>query len=154
MNIYLRSIIAGFVATVVLSLLMIMKSAMGMMPQLDVVSMLGGMAQRMTGAGGPAMGWLIHFLIGTVLWGVLFALLHERLPGTQAVIKGLSFSVLAWLLMMILAMPMAGAGFFGVRIGIMAPVATLILHLVWGAVLGIVFQFLPSSPEAVSSPRT
>ena len=32
MNIFARSIIAGFLATVVLSLLMVMKAAMGLMP--------------------------------------------------------------------------------------------------------------------------
>jgi hypothetical protein len=33
-------------------------------------------------------------------------------------------------------MPMAGAGLFGVQLGLMAPVATLMLHWFYGAVLG------------------
>ena len=113
MNIYVRSMIAGFAATVVLSLLMIMKASMGLMPQLNVIAMLGGMSHGAIGVGGPGIGWLMHFLIGTVLWGLLFAVLYDRLPGSGAVAKGMAFSVLAWLLMMILAMPMAGAGLFG-----------------------------------------
>jgi uncharacterized membrane protein YagU involved in acid resistance len=149
MNTYVRSMIAGFAATVVLSLLMIMKGATGLMPQLDVITMLSGMAQSMVGMGGAGSGWLIHFLIGTVLWGFLFALLYDRLPGSQAIAKGMSFGVLAWVLMMILAMPMAGAGLFGVKLGMMAPVMTLILHLIWGAVLGFVFSGL--STEAALS---
>ncbi|WP_244483515.1 hypothetical protein [Mesorhizobium sp. 1M-11] len=44
MNIYVRSMIAGFAATIVLSVLMIMKAAMGVMPQLDVISMLSEMS--------------------------------------------------------------------------------------------------------------
>ncbi|MBA8907582.1 DUF6789 family protein [Aminobacter ciceronei] len=147
MNIYVRSMIAGFAATVVLSLLMIMKTAMGIMPQLDVISMLSGMSQNMMGVGGAGIGWLAHFLIGTVLWGVLFALLHDRLPGSEPIMKGISFGILAWLLMMILPMPMVGAGFFGLALGMMAPVMALILHIIWGAVLGIVFRMLPA--EAV-----
>ncbi len=142
MNIYLRSMIAGFTATAVLSLLMMMKGAMGVMPQLDVITMLSGMARSMIGMGGAGIGWLMHFLIGTVLWGVLFALLYDRLPGSHAIAKGMSFGVLAWVLMMILAMPMAGAGLFGVGLGMMAPVMTLILHLIWGSVLGFVFSRL------------
>lgn len=67
MNTYVRSMIAGFAATVILSLLMIMKGAMGLMPQLDVITMLSGMAQSMVGMGGAGTGRLIHFLIGTVL---------------------------------------------------------------------------------------
>lgn len=147
MSICVRAMIAGFAATVVLSLLMIMKTAMGIMPQLDVISMLSGMSQNMMGVGGAGIGWLAHFLIGTVLWGVLFALLYGRLPGSEPVRKGISFGILAWLLMMILPMPMAGAGFFGLGLGMMAPVMTLILHVIWGAVLGIVFRMLPA--EAV-----
>lgn len=70
MNIYLRAMIAGFVATVVLSLLMLMKSMMGLMPELDVVRMLTGMAHGMMDLpANPAVGWMLHFLIGTVLWG-------------------------------------------------------------------------------------
>lgn len=147
MNIYFRSMIAGFAATVVLSLIMMMKAIMGLMPELDVIAMLSGMAQSMMGFGGAGLAWLIHFMIGTVLWGVLFALLHERLPGSGAVAKGMSFGVLAWLLMMILPMPMAGAGLFGLALGMMAPVMTLVLHLIWGAVLGFVFGMLPASAQ-------
>lgn len=148
MNIYVRAMIAGFTATIVLSLLMIMKTAMGIMPRLDVISMLSGMSQNMMGVGGAGIGWLAHFLIGTVLWGVLFALLHDRLPGSAPIMKGISFGILAWLLMMILPMPMAGAGLFGMALGMMAPVMTLILHIIWGAVLGIVFRMLPAEAAA------
>jgi len=49
------------------------------------------------------------------------------------------FGVLAWGLMMVMVMPMAGAGFFGLSLGMMAPVMTLMLHLVYGAVLGSVY---------------
>lgn len=40
--------------------------------------------------------------------------------------------------MMITLMPMAGAGagLFGLKMGLMAPIATLILHWIYGAVLG------------------
>jgi hypothetical protein len=147
MNIYIRSMIAGFAATIVLSLLMLMKGMMGLMPELDVISMLGNMAHDMMGLGGAGIAWLMHFMIGTVLWGILFALLYEKLPGGGAVAKGVSFGVLAWLLMMILPMPMAGAGLFGMNLGMMAPVMTLVLHIVFGAVLGLVFRAL--SPSAV-----
>jgi hypothetical protein len=41
--------------------------------------------------------------------------------------------------MMIVMMPMAGAGLFGLKIGVMAPAATLVLHWIYGAVLGGLF---------------
>ncbi len=147
MNIYARSIIAGFAATVVLSAIMVMKGAMGLMPQLNVIAMLA----HMIGFGGPALGWLVHFLIGTVLWGVLFALLYPWLPGSEPVVKGIVFAIGAWLLMMIIVMPMAGASFFGLKLGIMAPVMTLILHLIWGAVLGFVYKALPGTEQTAGT---
>lgn len=129
-----RGVLAGFVATVVLSALMVMKGMMGMMPELNVITMLGSMT-----GGGAVMGWISHFVIGTILWGVLYVLVHEHLPGKAHWQKGTSFGAAAWLLMMIIVMPMAGAGLFGLGIGMMAPVMTLILHVIFGIVLAEVY---------------
>lgn len=146
MNIYLRAMIAGFVATVVLSVLMLMKSMMGVMPGLDIAQMLTGMAHNMMGLPvNPAVGWLLHFMIGTVVWGIDFALLYRPLPGGSPVVKGVVFGVLAWMLMMLIPMPMAGAGLFGMKMGMMAPAMTLVLHVIWGAVLGTTFGGLSRS---------
>jgi len=133
-----RGVIAGLAATIVLSALMLMKSAMGLMPELDVIAMLG----RMTG-GGAAIGWLAHFMIGPVAWGGLFAVIEPNLPGDNFWLKGVTFGIGAWVLMMVVVMPMAGAGLFGVNLGMVAPVITLLLHMVFGAVLGGVYASLP-----------
>ena len=47
--------------------------------------------------------------------------------------------------MMLIVMPAAGAGLFGLNMGMMAPVMTLMLHAIYGAVLGFVFSRLGSS---------
>lgn len=148
MNLYSRTILGGFMATLVLSALMVMKSAMGIMPDLNVIHMLGNMAGKMMGQGGPVIGWILHFVIGTLVWGIAFALFNSVLPGTGQVAKGISFGVVAWLLMMVGPMPMAGAGLFGLKMGIMAPVMTLVLHIIWGAVLGFVVATLPDRATA------
>ncbi|MEO7775467.1 MAG: DUF6789 family protein [Steroidobacteraceae bacterium] len=151
MNRYARSMTAGFIATVVMSLLMLMKNAMGIMPELNPVAMLSDMANAKMGMPAtPLVGWLAHFMIGTVLWGILFALVYGWLPGSKAVAKGLSFSVFAWLMMMLVPMPMAGAGLFGLKLGIMAPVVTLMMHLIWGAVLGYSYAWLASRPTSLA----
>lgn len=137
MNRITAGLVAGFTATVVLSALMLAKGMMGIMPGLDVAAMLGAMMGAST-----AMGWLGHFIIGTVVWGGAFALLYRLIPGGTALIKGIVFGIAAWLGMMILIMPMAGAGLFGMALGIMAPVMTLVLHIIYGAVLGAVFRML------------
>ncbi len=115
--------------------MMVVKSMMGLMPELDVIAMLTGMI----GATSPAVGWVAHFAIGTIVWGGLFALLAEAMPGHAYWIRGIVFGIGAWLLMMILVMPIAGAGLFGLSLGIMAPVMTLVLHVIYGAVLGGVY---------------
>lgn len=135
MNKIVAGAVAGFAATVVLSVMMIAKGMMGIMPELDVISMLSAMM------GAPAvMGWMGHFMIGTLAWGIGFALLFDKIPGGSAVAKGVIFGIAAWLGMMIMLMPMAGAGLFGMAMGIMAPMMTLVLHVIFGAVLGAVYQ--------------
>ena len=130
-----RGILAGFAATVVLSLVMVVKGAMGVMPELNPIHMLSNMM------GMPdALGWLPHFIIGTIGWGAGFALLNNLIPGKNQVTKGIVFAGVAWLLMMVAVMPMAGAGLFGMNLGVMAPVMTLVLHVVFGATLGSVYK--------------
>lgn len=144
MNTITRGMVAGFVATIVLSAMMMGKAAMGVMPELDPVGMIANMMRV-----SMAMGWVIHFMIGTIIWGVAFAVLLKVLPGSQLWIKGAVFGVGAWLLMMVAVMPMAGAGLFGMQMGMMAPVMTLVMHLIYGAVLGAVYGALPSNIPAV-----
>ncbi len=140
-------LVAGLIATVMLSLVMVMKAAMGLMPQVNAIQMLTGISAHLLGTPmTPLVGWVIHFLIGTVLWGALFALLAGRLPGTF-VVKGIVFSIGAWILMMVIPMPMAGAGLFGLNIGMPAPVATLVLHIVYGAILGAAYGRLTLGKE-------
>jgi hypothetical protein len=121
----------GFMATVVLSAFMLMKEQMGLVPQLNPLEMLAKMA-----GGPPAVGWVPHFLIGTVLWGSLFPIFDANVPSGSHWLNGILFGFGAWILMMVLFMPMAGAGLFGMALGVMAPIAALVLHLIYGFVLG------------------
>lgn len=123
-------IVAGLVATIVLSILMLIKGAAGLMPNLNVIQMLSGMMNA------PMLaGWVAHFVIGALLWGIGFAVLQKTLPGNYA-LKGVLFALGAWLVMMIVVMPMAGAGLFAANMGPMAAVMTGVLHVIFGFVLG------------------
>ena len=128
-----KGIISGLVATVVLSALMVLKAMMGVMPELDLPKMIAGM---MGMPDMPAVGWLVHIMIGVVIYGAAMAVLNERLPGTNAITHGVIIGFVGWLVMMVALMPMAGAGLFGMNLGLMAPMMTLVLHLIFGAVLG------------------
>ncbi|MEO6362288.1 MAG: DUF6789 family protein [Caldimonas sp.] len=131
-----KGMLAGLVATIVLSVLMVLKAMMGLMPQLDIAKML---ATMMGSPDTPLVGWIVHFAIGIVVYGVAIAVLDSKLPGPSHVGHGVMLGVIGWLIMMVMLMPMAGAGFFGMNMGIMAPMMTLVLHLIFGAVLGWVY---------------
>ena len=131
-----KGLMAGLVATIVLTVLMVIKSMMGLMPELDLPKMIAGM---MGAPDMPIIGWAVHFMIGLVLYGVAIALLDARLPGRSHVGHGVMLGLVGWLIMMIMLMPMAGAGLFGMKLGIMAPMMTLVLHLIFGATLGWIY---------------
>jgi hypothetical protein len=64
------------------------------------------------------------------------AALSYGFPGTGHVGRGLLLGATGWMLLMVWLMPLAGAGTFGLRLGSMTPLLTLLLHLVFGAILG------------------
>ncbi len=141
MNKITAGILSGLIATSVLSALMVMKGMMGLMPDVDVINML---AQRM--GSGPAMGWIAHFMIGVVGYGIGYALIFSSLPLDGHSVRGMALGVAGWLVMMVVLMPMMGASLFGLQMpgGMMAPIATLMLHIIFGLVLGLAYAKLSS----------
>ena len=140
----IKGVIAGVVATVVLSVMMLVKGAMGVMPELDIIAMLA----KMLGAG-VAVGWLMHFMIG-IGYGVLFHVANPQIPGTSQISKGILLGIGGWLVMMLLLMPMMGAGLFAMNMGLMAPMMTLVLHIIFGAVLGLVYSKLVTNQHSLN----
>lgn len=138
-RVLLAGVVAGLTATMVLSLLMVTRD---WLPQLDPVLMLDGIARAAftdLGLPVPMAGWIWHFVVGTLWWGPLFAIMVPILPGRRIWQKGMSFGLGAALLIMLMVMPLAGAGYFGMDLSPLQPVVTLFLHLIYGAVLGAVF---------------
>lgn len=84
---------------------------------------------------------LLHFVIGTA-FAVLYAKMVDRIPGGNSWKSGLIFGTELWLLSAIVFFPAMGAGFFGLGLGAgVLPVAgSLILHLVYGLMLGLVYS--------------
>jgi Family of unknown function (DUF6789) len=148
MNKWIKGMLAGLVATVVLSALMVMKGKMGLMPDVNVIAMLAGKM-----GGSIIMGWAAHFMIGTVGYGLAYALLFSELPFGNHITRGIAMGITGWLVMMVVVMPMMGAGMFGLSLpsGMMVPVATLMLHIVFGAVLGYVYGSALRSGEHIAT---
>lgn len=133
---YGRGLLAGFVATIVLSACMLAKMFLGIPPPMNVVHLLASLGHHIFGTPAtPLLGWGAHFAIGTVLWGLLFTALYRFLPGSP-MLRGVLFATAAWLLMMVILMPLAGKGLFAASAGPGIAIATLILHWIYGAILG------------------
>src|SRR6267142_165196 len=133
----LKGMLAGFVATLVLTALMLLNSAFDLIPQINIIRLLTTL-----GTLSVPSAWMDHFIVGVVVWGLLFAVYDGAASWPAYWLKGITFGVFAWLIMMVAFMPLAGAGFFGAKIGITAPVGLLIVHLIYGVILGATYGLL------------
>jgi hypothetical protein len=128
-----KVVLGGFVGTVVMTIMMYVVSPM-MGLKMDVADMLGSMLGI-----GWTMGMILHFVNGTIIFPALYAfVLYRWLPGSPTV-KGATWGIILWLLAQTMVMPMAGAGFFSAAMGgMMAVVGSLVGHLLYGALLGVI----------------
>lgn len=81
-------------------------------------------------------------LVAALVWAVIYGFVAQpRLsgPGWQ---RGMTFALAPWLLSLFVFFPLAGAGIFGVDLdaGPLPAIGNLILHLVYGTVLGTMFS--------------
>lgn len=135
MDVIGRGIIAGFLATLALSAV------------LDPMATLA----RATGVLPPTFGWALHFLVGSLIWGAGFSLLHSFLPGPLW-LRGIVFGFVAWMIMMLAVMPLTRGGLFGLALGLTAPAVMLAVHLIYGALLAGIYGLLDPGTDAKSAP--
>jgi hypothetical protein len=138
-----RGLAAGLVATIALAIVLVAKQAIGMMPQLDLVSILA----RALGFQSLVAGWTAHFIVGVLLWGPLFVWADRKMFFAHW-INGLLFASVVWLGVMLVIMPLAGEGAFGLGLGIVTPTLTLFLHWFYGIVLGGTYGAMKPAPLA------
>ena len=136
---YFKGIAAGLLAMIAPSALMLVRSATHRLPQLDFIEMLSTLAGMPDNA---AAGWTMAVLAGSVVLGTLFAWLEPRIPGDSHTRRGILFSVGTWLAIMVFLMPNLDAGLFGLRLSLLLPIGTFVLHVVYGAALGWVYGML------------
>jgi hypothetical protein len=134
-----RGLGAGLIATVALAIVLLVKQATGLMPQLDLVSILA----RALGFHSAAAGWAAHLVVGVLLWGPLFVWADHKMFFAHW-INGLLFASVVWLGVMLVIMPLAGEGLFGLGLGLATPTLTLFLHWIYGAVLGSTYGAMNS----------
>lgn len=131
-----KGMAAGVAAAAVVAAILLLTAELGVMPELDFVARISAL----TGLGFAA-GWALHFVVGAALGG-LFAWLDPDLPGDSLRQRGIILASVAWALMMFFIMPLSGAGFLGLNVGILVPLGTLALHIIFGAIMGGVYGWL------------
>jgi len=146
MNI-LAAMIAGFVGTVALSMVMAMAPKRGM-PKMHFVGMLGTMFGKLN----TTLGWMMHFING-IIFAIIYAFLWNSGIGSPTLVDGLIFGAVHWLItgMIMEMVPMMHVGvkngdveapgmWMTKKVGMMAFVGGLIGHLIFGLVVVLVYN--------------
>jgi uncharacterized membrane protein YagU involved in acid resistance len=136
-----RAVAGGLVATAMMTVLMLTAPLMGL-PPMNVGAMLGSMM-----GGSLFLGWMAHFVLGTVLAIVYAATFATRLPG-PGFVRGALYGLLPYIVAQLVVMPMMGAGAFGGSFG--AGFGSFMGHLVYGAVLGGIYGTEPHAAHRVA----
>ncbi len=153
------SILSGFVATfamtVTLALAYGFSNAVGEANGGTLRSWFAGLTENdlMQRMGNELVLAMILNLIMGLVWAVIYGRFAEpvlRGPGWQ---KGVFFSLVPFLLSIVIFFPLVGAGFLGMDVdaGPLPVLGNLILHLVYGAVLGAMFALETDSGLAGES---
>ncbi|GAC1515694.1 MAG: hypothetical protein NVS1B4_07250 [Gemmatimonadaceae bacterium] len=125
-----KAILAGVVGTAVMTMVGVWVAPMMGIPAMNPAEML---AKPMGGS--LALGWIGHFMIGTIL-AVIYAVVAPRLPG-PAWIRGALYGVAPWLVAQLMMMPMMGMPVFSGSSAL--AMGSLLGHLVYGAVVGAIY---------------
>ncbi len=136
-----KGIIAGLVASAAVSGAVLLGSLAGILQAVDPVHPVSGIMVSPSG-----LSWVLHFAVGTFLWGPLMAVLSPILP-SPFWFKGVVFGALAWLIMLLItwaADPISPP---------QANIEPVLLHLLFGAVLGWIYGVLLDRTER-ESPRS
>lgn len=145
-----KGMLAGLAATVVVSIVDVaaswIQAAMGVQPLWfhSFPTLLAAVANEVLGVPNAMwVGWVLHFLSGTIVLGSVFGILCPKLPTDTAETKGIFFSVAAWLVMMLTIMPLhPQLGVFGIGAGFGTVIWMLVTHVVFGIVLGATYARL------------
>ena len=136
-----KGIIAGLVASAVASGAIFLGSLAGALPAADPVRTLSGVTLSP-----PGLSWVMHFAVGTFLWGPLLAVLSPILP-SPFWFKGVVFGALAWLLMLLVTWAADTAS------PPQPNLEPILLHVLFGGVLGWTYGTLLDSTERQGSAR-
>jgi hypothetical protein len=134
------SIIDGLLAGLIAGIIMIVVSEIGYRLKLikgNLVIIDGSFAWRMiagkNNAGGIIILGIIIHLITSLIFGLVYALLTRIVKfESRSVMPIAIYIFLLWLAMLFVALPIAGQGLFGKKVGNSVWIEQLFLHAVFG----------------------
>lgn len=141
----MRSLAAGLCGAAAHSLLMYGKTAFAILPTFDPYRSLQASLGELIGSGvHPLVPWALSFFSGATAVGLLFGRIYPFLPGRNAIMKGLAFGVLGWVLMNMFFFPAIGLGLFafGAGLGAAPTLLSLAMLLTYGSVAGVAYAAL------------
>jgi hypothetical protein len=124
---------------------MFLKSWLGWLPAFHPYEDLQQALSALVGSSVPAgIPWVLSFLNGAVVLGMLFGHLYRWLPGRSGAAKGFCFGVLGWIVMGVLFFPALGRGLFAVGVGLgpLPALFSLAMLLSYGMIMGIAYAAL------------
>jgi hypothetical protein len=140
-----KSLVATLAGSAAHSLLMYFKSQFNILPTFEPYKALQIALDRFVGnSASPLLSWLISFLSGATIIGLLFGRIYQLLPGRSGLTKGVIFGLLGWVIMGLIIFPLLGFGVFATQIGSnFAPAFfSLGMLLAYSVVMGLVYAAL------------
>ncbi|MDP9440283.1 MAG: hypothetical protein M3P49_16345 [Actinomycetota bacterium] len=131
----------GVMATIAMSALMILGVVTGLSPMpAPIPEAVVNKGLGLFGVGLPQPPTMLLAAVAHLSYGGVAGAILATLTRPVTVWKGLGWGVFLWLVMQVAVFPLLGWGFFGVAITLRIAVATLVLHLVYGATLGLLMD--------------
>lgn len=128
-----KAVVGGLIGTIAMTLFMKFGAPFIAGYHFDI----GGMISHVLGVERP-IGMVAHLFIGLIVFPLIYTFFCYRLlPGPPAS-RGMLYGLGLWLVAATVVMPMAGAGFFMSAAGPEGAMASLLGHVIYGAVLGAV----------------
>ena len=131
---------AGFIATIPVAILAVLKQVLDLIPQLNLV----GILTNISSIPWPGTGWVLLFVVGAIL-GMGFASLDSHVSDTTTtgeMLRGAFYGFLLAVMLMLILIPLYGrVGTLGFALGIIGTC------IVFGAVMGFAYERM--KPEHV-----
>ena len=136
-NIYMNGFFGGLVGAIVMSFAMILGGYFNFV-HFSFTHTLGKhlLGKKAKDKYTRPAGATVHMLIGA-LFGVIYVILAGAWGFGYNIVSGIIFSLLPWLIMMLAFFPALGAGMFGRKFDRRLRDTMLVIHILYGIVLGL-----------------